>query len=343
MIPMSPTSIWRAAFAAIVLAACPVSVPAQFNTPSIDGVIQPGEYGSTQNRTNQIATNTSQTWYMTWDASRLYVGIAAANLSEAAVIYIDASPVNPPGGGTNANGSATGFTYDGEKIATLPFRAQFVTYFKDGYNEYRNSDGNGGWTSQVSNYGAYASLGNVREFAIPWQAITGAGMPSSFLFLGLLTSSSGYVYGQAPNDNAGGTVGASAAYTQYFVVNSTANGAATPPFSIDNSSNAVNSSALYHNTFDPYYRSQEGAVPAGTTVTLRLRTAHLGATGVNLRVYVFDTGSGNTTGPTDLPMAFLETRTINGTVYDEYTVDYATPATPARHYKFAIFNGPGSA
>jgi glycosidase len=331
------------AFAAISLA-CGFPLAAQFRTPSIDGVIQPGEYGNTVNGTNQAGTNTGQTWYMTWDASRLYVAIANANPSEGAVIYIDANPVNPPNGGTNANGNQAGVTYDGEEIARLPFRSQFVTYFKNGYNEYRNSDGSGAWTNAVPNYGAYASVGSAREFAIPWQAITGSGMPSSFLFLGLVTSSAGYVYGQTPNDNMGGALGTTAAYSQYFAVNSTANGSGTPPFSIDNSSNAVNLAALYHNTFDPYYRSQEGAVPAGTAVTLRLRTAHLGATAVNLRVYLFDTASGNTAGAADSPMAFLETQTVNGTLYDEYTINYTTPMTPAVvYYKFAVFNGSGSA
>ena len=153
---MSRTALSRVASAAIFLAACSISLKAQFNTPAVDGIIEPGEYGNTQNGTNQIGTNTSQTWYMTWDATNLYVGITNANLSEAAVIYIDANPVNPPNGGTNANGNLTGFNYDGEEIATLPFRAQFVTYFKDGYNEYRNSDGNGNWTNPVSNYGTYA-------------------------------------------------------------------------------------------------------------------------------------------------------------------------------------------
>lgn len=106
------------------------------------------------------------------------MAIANANPSEAAVVYIDANPVNPPNGGTNASGNLTGFQYDGEEIAT-PFRAQFVTYFKS-YNEYRNSDGNGNWTNPVSNYGVYASIGSAREFAIPLQAITGGGMPSAF-------------------------------------------------------------------------------------------------------------------------------------------------------------------
>jgi hypothetical protein len=306
---------FRALLSAVSLAAYPVALRAQFKTPSIDGVIQPGEYGSS--RTNQVGTNTGQIWYMTWDAANLYVAIANADLGEAAVLYIDASPLNPPNGGANASGNLGGFNYDGERIATLPFRAQFVTYFKDGYTEYRKADGSGNWGNPLSGYGTYASLGAARELAIPWQAITGGGMPTSFLFLGFVTSSSGYVYGQAPNDNSGGNIGTAAVYSQYFVVNSTATGSATPPFSIDNSSNIVNYTELYHNTFDPYYRSPEGAAPAGSAVTLRMRTAHFGATDVNLRVYLFDTGSGNTTGPTDVPMAFLETQTAGGVLYDE--------------------------
>jgi hypothetical protein len=114
----------RVTLAAISLTACPTPLTAQFNTPSIDGVIQPGEYGNTQNGTNQIATSTAQTWYMTWDASYLYVGISNANLSEAAVIYIDTNELNPPNGGTGANGNLTGFNYNGEEIgrATGPTR-----------------------------------------------------------------------------------------------------------------------------------------------------------------------------------------------------------------------------
>ena len=98
----------KVALAAMSIAVCCNPLCGQFTTPSINGVIQPGEYGNTQNGTNQIGTNTGQTWYMTWDASRLYVGIANANLSEGAVIYIDANPVNPPNGGTNANGNLSG-------------------------------------------------------------------------------------------------------------------------------------------------------------------------------------------------------------------------------------------
>src|SRR5258708_13535359 len=117
------------------------------------GAVWPaGEYGS-NNQLNNGGT-TGQTWYMTWDAPNLYVGITNANLSEGAVIYVAPNPLNPPRSGTNANGNLTGFNYDGENFSSLPFRAQFVTYFKDGYREYRTFDGNGNWSGPTSFYGS---------------------------------------------------------------------------------------------------------------------------------------------------------------------------------------------
>ena len=108
---------------------------------------------------------------------------------------------------------------------------------------------------------------------------------------------------------------------------------------------AVNFSALYHNTFVPYYRSQEGAVPAGTTVTLRLQTAHLGATGVNLRVYLLDTGFRQYHRPHRFADGFLRRpKPSTARSYDYYTIDYTTPSTPTIvYYKFEIFNGSGTA
>ena len=102
------------------------SVPAwgQWATPTIDGSIGSGEYGNNNQLNN--AGNTGQTWYMTWDSNNLYVAITNANLSEAAVIY-----VNPQ---NSVTCSSTGFNYDGTDFSSLPFCAQFVTYVKDGYN-----------------------------------------------------------------------------------------------------------------------------------------------------------------------------------------------------------------
>jgi len=296
----------------------------------MDGVIGTGEYGNTQNGTNQIVTGTQQTWFMTWDATNLYVAVANANLSEGAIVYVSTDP-------NATNGSTAGMDYDGTNFASLPFKAQFVTYFKDGYREYRRADGNGGWTAPTSNYGAYASSanGSVRELAIPWSALTGTGIPSTFVFFGYVTSSGGYVYGQIPNDNAGAQIGVSASYTQYFNVTSAANHLSTPPFS-----NEQPVSAFLHNTFDSFYRSSEGSVPEGANVTLRFRTGHMAVDGVSVRAYQLDTGTGNTAGPVDTPMSFDQNITVDGKEYDAWKTTLTMPAKPTvYYYKFLITQG----
>jgi glycosidase len=332
--------IYSAFFTLLLAGAVPAF--SQWTTPTIDGSIGAGEYGNTANGTNQISTNTGQTWYMTWDSTNLYVGITNANLIEAAIIYI----------GTGASGTTTGQNYDGTDFASLPFPAQFVTYFKDGYNEYRTSSG-GAWSSPTANAEQYASNSNndnTREIAIPWSAVTsGGGIPSQFNFFGYLTSNTtscgcsqgGYVYGEVPNDNAGGFIGTSATYTQYYAITNTGNGTSTPPFSNEQPSgfSASDEAGFYHNTFDPFYRSSEGSVPEGTQMTLRFRTLHsTGVYGVNLRVYQLDTGSGNTTGPVDTSMPFDQNITIGSTEYDVWKVTVTMPSAPTiYYYKFNIY------
>jgi glycosidase len=315
---------------------------AQWITPTIDGSIAPGEYGTNNQLSN--AGNTGQTWYMTWDATNLYVGIVNANLAEGAVIYVTGNPQNPPTCCSNSDGNLSGFGYDNEEVSSLPFRAKFVTYVKDGYREYRNSDGSGNWTGPTSNYGSYASIGisqnNTREVAIPWTAINSGGIPSSFVFFGYLTSSGGYVYGQAPADNPGAVIGTNATYTQYYAVTNTGNGTSTPPFSLEQPAgfSATDKAGFYHNTFDPFYRDHEGAVPENTEVTLRFRTLHSsGIWGVTTRAYLFDTGSGTTTGPVDTAMPFDQNITIDNTEYDTWKVTLTMPSAPSvYYYKFKI-------
>ncbi|HEV2395335.1 MAG TPA: alpha-amylase family glycosyl hydrolase [Candidatus Sulfotelmatobacter sp.] len=339
---MRPTTLRLTLFLALVLLAAE-PVWAQWNTPTIDGYIASGEYGSNNSLSN--AGNTGQTWSMTWDATNLYVGIVNANLSEGAVIYVAANPQNPPTCCSNSDGNLTGFNYDGTDFASLPFRAKFVTYVKTNYREYRNADGSGGWTSPVSYYGSYADNGNnqnTREVAIPWSAITsGGGIPASFVFFGYLTSSGGYIYGQVPTDNnIGGFAGTSANATQYFAVMNTGNGTSTPPFSMEQPAgfSATDKAGFYHNTFDPFYRDQEGAVPENTQVTLRFHTLHSsGMWGVTLRAYLFDTASGTTTGPVDTAMPFDQNITVSGTEYDVWKATVTMPSTPTvYYYKFEI-------
>ena len=316
---------------AAMISALTQPVFSQWKTPVIDGIIENGEYGNTQNGTNQIGTNTQQTWYMTWDSTNLYVGITNANLSEGAVIYI----------GTGASGTTTGTNYDNTDFSSLPFRASFVTYYKDGYREYRTSNG-GAWSNPTTNYGAYASNSstNTREVAIPWNAVTGGGLPPAFNFFGYLTSSGGYVYGQVPNDNPGGNIGTSAQYTQYYQITNTGNGTSTPPFSNEQPTgfSASDKAGFYHNTFDPFYRSLEGSAPEGTQITLRFRTLHsTGVYFVNTRAYIFDTGTANTTGPVDTNMPFEQNITINGTEYDIWKTTLTMPSSPSvYYYKFHI-------
>jgi len=94
---------------------------------------------------------------------------------------------------------------------------------------------------------------------------------------------------------------------------------------------------LRHDTFDAYYRSPFGAVPAGSPVTLRFRTAHFDVTGVHVRVYTFDPSTGQTAGPVDHPMTFLENRNEGGTEYDIWTHTLQTPSSPSiLYYKFRV-------
>jgi glycosidase len=321
---------------ALFVASCALASVAcgQWTTTHVDGSVQPREYGNTVFGTNQISNAaTGQTWYMTWDSVNLYLGITNANLAEAAVIYV----------GTGSPGSAAGFNYDNTGFVSLPFPARFVAYVKDGYNEYRTSAG-GSWSSQTANklsYASNASNANTREFAIPWSAITGSAIPGQFNFFGYLTSASGDVYGQIPADNPSGFIGTRATCTQYFAVSNTGNGTSTPPFSDEESDASFTSSDMagfLHNTFDPFYRSSEGAIPENTQVTLRFRTLHAtGASAVSLRSYLLDTGTGVTSGPVDTPMPFDQNITAGNTEYDVWKATVTTPAAATiYYYKFEI-------
>ncbi len=160
----------------IVVALCALALTqlleraaAQHASPAVNGAIGANEYGTHTDGQNSQSTSTAQTWYMTWDETNLYVAVTNANLAESAIIYIDRNPISPVNGGSNSDGNLSGFNYDNTNFSALPFRADFVAYFKDGYREYRTANGSGGWSSQTAFFGSYASgAGNVRELSIPW-------------------------------------------------------------------------------------------------------------------------------------------------------------------------------
>ncbi len=217
--------------------------------PAVNGTIGTNEYGTHTNGQNQ-QQNGGQTVFMTWDNSNLYVAVTSANTAEALVLYLDKDPQVPVNGGTNSNGTLVGFNYDNTNFAQLPFRADLVLYVKDGYREYRTANGSNGWSAQTTAFGSYASNAGTREFSIPWSAI--GGLPAGFNWFSYVTSSSGHVYGQVPEQNQGGPIGTSARYERYYTVSNTT-GTPTPPFSrnsyVFNSASSNNSFGAI-NVFD---------------------------------------------------------------------------------------------
>lgn len=201
--------------------ACAVGAVAQFNTPAINGSLDANTYGGTGNPNNYASG--PQTWYMTWDNTNLYLFISSANIAEGAVVYFDINPFVPVNGGSNANGTLVAQVYDGSG-ANPPFRADAVIYFKNGYRELRLANGSGGWGSATAGVGSYADAGSNRELSIPWSSLTGSGRPAAFNWFGYVTSSGGFVFGQAPVFNPSGTIGTSSNHPRYFSVVSTATG-----------------------------------------------------------------------------------------------------------------------
>ncbi|MBI5472313.1 MAG: T9SS type A sorting domain-containing protein [Ignavibacteriae bacterium] len=197
----------------------------QYATPTIDGAIGAGEYGTHTDGQNQ-QTSGGQVWYMTWDADNLYVGITNANVDEGAVIYVDKTPIFPINGRTDAAGTLVGQGYDGQNFEALQLRAGIVMYVKNGYREYRTSNGSNGWSDATTNFGSFASSGSNREFSLPWSAL--GGRPNSFAWFGLLVYAGG-TYGQVPTENSGS--GAAQRYSRYYHISSTANSSSAKPFS----------------------------------------------------------------------------------------------------------------
>lgn len=200
-----------------------------FVPPVCDGVISPGEYGNQTDGANQQTTPTA-VWFMTWSDTTLYLGISGATTSEGAVLYFSDDPAVLPDGGAASNGSTAGFTYDGTNVASLPLHGQLVAYVKDSYNETRPADGAGGWAPAASNQLTVCTSGTTRELSLPWSLVTGTSRPSSFGWLGYLTSSGGYVYGQVPQGNPGMNIGTAATFPWLYLVTDATPLSGTAPF-----------------------------------------------------------------------------------------------------------------
>ena len=163
-------------------------VQAQFISPApvLDGVISANEYGDHSNGQNQQISGTA-TWYMTWDASNVYLAITNTDPWEAGILYFDVNPVIPVNGGALSDGSLS-WSQDYDRTRLIqPVRSDFKLYFKDSYNEFRYSDGSDSWGSAFQNTIASSAnyFTNTIEIVIPWNSITNNnGRPESFNWFG---------------------------------------------------------------------------------------------------------------------------------------------------------------
>ncbi len=232
-LPFNSSAIWLSLLLGFFGLCSTGSLQAQWNTPTLNGAIGAGEYGTHTDGQNQQAQGT-QVWYMTWDNNNLYVGITNTNRAEAAVLYFDVNLLAPINGGTNANGTQVGFNYDNTSFANLPFRADVVLYVKDSYRELRSADGANGWGAPSAGFGAYADNGsNLREFSIPWTAFPGGVRPAQFAWFGYVTTAAGSAFTTMPTANPTGAVGLGARWSRYFKVDNTGNGTSIRPFNRD--------------------------------------------------------------------------------------------------------------
>lgn len=204
------------------------STDASAAAPTVDGVIAANEYGAHVDGQNQ-QTVSGTTWLMTYTDTHLHVAVVNANLAEAAVLYISTSSVAADGG-TASDGASFGYLYDSTKLEPLPVRASFVAYVKSTYNEWRAWDGSTAWGAKNQAQLGYAGTGNTREFSIPWSLL--GGKPTSFAWLGYVTTGAGFAYGEMPPENPSGAIGTSATFPYAYSIASTTVGTGTKPFAV---------------------------------------------------------------------------------------------------------------
>lgn len=208
-----------------------VTVFGQFNTASIDGAIGSNEYGNHSDGNNRQISDAIY-WYVTWNADNLYFAITGADIGQGCIIYLDKDALTPINSGSNSEGTNVGNTYDGVGFSELPFRADLVIYVKNTYREYRTANSSNGWSNPTAAFGNYQEHGinKVREFSIPWSVV--GGRPSSFAWFGTISDGSTNAYADVPPAAAISYSGSNL-NSRYYIVNSTAAGSSTKPFSRD--------------------------------------------------------------------------------------------------------------
>jgi hypothetical protein len=233
------------AWAFALLLALPGHAQYASTPPVLDGIPNASEYNN-----NSFQTFNGGTWYMTWDATNLYIGKTGGTTYEPAIVYLDLNPTLPVTGGSDRAGNLTGVnevlkrgdapnTQSGV-VPLLPFRADVRVYCTaNGEISISRANGTGGWGPESRTNLFASSSGPSREMVLNWGALTGGGtIPAAFNWFGYASNDqnggANYRYDLAPkNDDASAySNGTSPQFPYYFTVINTANGNATQPFNL---------------------------------------------------------------------------------------------------------------
>ena len=102
----------------------------------IDGFILNDEYGSHIEGENQ-KTSDSKTWYMDWTEDSLFIGVAAFDdPNDALIFYLDTKVQIPVNLDNNSNGNLLGDDHLGAIQPQLPFTSDFYLYYSPTYGRY---------------------------------------------------------------------------------------------------------------------------------------------------------------------------------------------------------------
>ncbi|GBD89238.1 hypothetical protein BMS3Abin03_03188 [bacterium BMS3Abin03] len=208
------------------------------------------------------STNSDVTWYFTWDATNIYLGLSATGgtyvKDQPSIVYFDSDPTDPL---TNGTGSTLGSNYDG-RTGTYPFTANFVVFFKTVYAEYRiNTSGTWGTQTDVTSK-IFTTTTNAIEIYIPWSDFPNSVKPNQLYYLmykedGNNLVSTGYAFNPLTNRTDGDDVNTISNWS-YFSANSTGSG--QTPFSGEDTPLPVELTSFTAST-------------QGSTVTLNWKTA----------------------------------------------------------------------
>ncbi len=178
----------KTTFTAVILSVmllCVCSVHAQpFRTPTFTG------NAATNFKTDEKNAAAGVAYCFTWDTAYMYFGVTGPGAyikTEPSLIYIDSDPNATPRAGT---GDSIGFNYD-NRVASLPFSANFVLYFKDGYAEARTSTGAGTWSTQTTYTSNIVTGTNDIEIRVPWSILPGGVRPAGLNILFFKTNGNG--------------------------------------------------------------------------------------------------------------------------------------------------------